>query len=107
MPAAMQKIKITKSIVVGGEIGEEGDIFEVPRPLAQMLIGSQCAEEYLEPGEKSSKPEYLTTVATVQSGDPAPKRIGNVKKLATAKEAESGAAGGAATGGAADDKTKK
>jgi hypothetical protein len=106
--AAIQRIKITKDIVVAGEIAAAGDIFEVPRPLAQMLIGSQCAEEYLQPGEKSSAPEVLTTVSTVQTGDPAPRKIGTVSKLPKPKTAESGAAGGAAGGAAAaDDPTKK
>ena len=99
MPAAMQRIKITKSIVVAGEFAEVGDIFEVPRPLAQMLIGSMCAEEYLEPGEKSSAPEVLTTVSTVQTGDPVPKRIGNVSKVPKPKAA--------ADSGTADDPAKK
>lgn len=96
--AAMMKIRITRPIIVAGEDGNEGDLFELPRPKALELIGSGCAEEYLESGEKSAKPDALTTVETVTHADPQIRRIPPAPKVSKKKEDAGGAGGGAQTG---------
>ena len=95
---ALMRIKITRPIIVAGEDANEGDLFELPRPKALELIGSGCAEEYLEPGEKSAKPDSLTTVLSPEHGDPQPRRIPPAPKVSKKKEDAGGAGGGAQTG---------
>jgi hypothetical protein len=95
--SALMKIKITRPIIVAGEDANEGDLFELPRGKAVELIGAGCAEEYLEPGEKSARPDALTTVETVTHADPQIRRIPPAPKVSKKKDDAAAAGGGAPT----------
>ncbi|MGH9685282.1 MAG: hypothetical protein ACRD4S_16930 [Candidatus Acidiferrales bacterium] len=67
---ATRKIKLTRAVIVKGHGHcSVGDIFEVPRHLAAVLIGQDCA--IAADDEKSS---YSVNIESPQHGDPAPRR---------------------------------
>lgn len=75
-PAGMKRVRLTRSIVLGGEHAEEGSIHDVGRALAHRLIGEGSAEHHLEPGQKPDAP--AVTVNRMEEpvhGDPKPIRI--------------------------------
>jgi hypothetical protein len=71
-----KKIRLTRSIVLAGEIEEEGSVHEVPRPLAHRLIGEGSAEHHLEEGEEPEKaPTSVNRMEHAGERDPKTKRI--------------------------------
>jgi hypothetical protein len=78
------KVKLLKGVVLGpGEIGHEGDIYEVPKYQATELIGHGLAEytdegapsENDDPGAAAHREGYATvTMEGVTDRDPRPKR---------------------------------
>jgi hypothetical protein len=69
------RVRLLRSIILNREHAEEGSVHEVPRSLAQDLIGVGSAERHLEEGEE---PEVATAVNRIEHathGDPVTKRI--------------------------------
>jgi hypothetical protein len=72
-----KRIKLTRSIILGGEVHEAGSVHEVGRPLAHRLIGEGSAEHHLEEGEEpETGPATVNRMEHPGNADPPPRRIG-------------------------------
>jgi hypothetical protein len=75
-----KRVRLTRSIILGGEHHEEGSVHEVSRALAHHLIGEGSAVHHLEEGEE---PETgATTVNRMEHpghNDPQPRRVSGPK----------------------------
>jgi hypothetical protein len=69
-----RKLKLTRSIVLGGEHAEAGSIVDVSRVLAQRLIGEGSAEAHYEEGdEPETGPSVVNRMEHPTNADPPPK----------------------------------
>jgi hypothetical protein len=64
------RVKLIRDVIVGGQDGHVGDVFEVSRSDAALLVGDQLA--VLVDGARAN---YSVTVETPEHGDPAPRRV--------------------------------
>jgi len=72
-----QKVRILRAVVLAPHVvGEEGEVYEVPRWMANELVGYGRAERVLDE-EEIADPETLvtTTLETPTSRDPKPKKV--------------------------------
>jgi hypothetical protein len=81
-----RRLRLTRSIILNQEHAEEGSIHDVPRALAQRLIGEGSAEAHLEEGEEpEAAPTSVNRMAApdhpdLQSKQVAPARPKNGPK---------------------------
>jgi hypothetical protein len=75
-----RKIRLTRPIILNREHAEEGSVHEVPRHVAQTLIGTDFAVEHVEEGEQPEPaPTSVTRMEHPTNADPAPRRIAGAK----------------------------
>jgi hypothetical protein len=71
-----KRIRLTRSIILGGDHADEGSIHEVARPLAHRLIGEGSAVHHLEEGEEpETGPTTVNRMEHPTNADPRPKQI--------------------------------
>jgi hypothetical protein len=78
------KVKLLKGVVLGpGEVGQPGDIYELPKHVATQLVATKQAEytdegdpsEGDDPGAQAHKDGYSTvTVEEATNRDPRPRK---------------------------------
>ncbi len=83
-PVRTAKIKLLKGVVLGpGEMGKEGDIYEIPKYKATELVSHGLAEytdegtasENEDPGAAAHREGYSTaTIEAATDRDPKPKK---------------------------------
>jgi len=76
-PVKTQKIRILRAVVLAPNlVGEAGEVYEVPRWMANELVGYGRAER-VQDGEEIADPETLvtTTMETSTNRDPKPKKV--------------------------------
>jgi hypothetical protein len=71
----IRRIKLTRSIVLGGEHADEGSVHDVVAHLAHRLVGEGSAEHVSVEGEEESHPSTVTRMETPTTRDPAPKQV--------------------------------
>lgn len=72
----VKRIRLTRSIVLGGEHADEGSVHDVARPLAHRLIGEGSAVHHLEEGEEPEKaPTSVNRMDTPTHRDPPSKQV--------------------------------
>lgn len=69
----VRQIKLTRSIILGGEHQEEGSVHEVSRAQAHHLVGEGSAE-YLE-GDEESAPTRVDRMGSPANADPQHRRM--------------------------------
>lgn len=78
--AETKKIRLLRSIILGGEHAEEGEIHEVGRALAHQLIGEGSAVHHLEEGEEpETGPTTVDRMERPGNREPAPRKISGPK----------------------------
>jgi hypothetical protein len=72
-----RRIRLTRSIILGGQHAEEGSVHDVAPALAHRLIGEGSAVEHLEEGEAPEKsPTTVTThMEEATSREPQPRQV--------------------------------
>lgn len=71
-----RKLKLTRSIVLGGEHAEAGEVHEVGHALAQRLIGEGSAVQHLEEGEEpETGPTTVNRMAAPVNADPPTRKL--------------------------------
>lgn len=72
----LKRIKLTRSIVLGGEHADEESIHDVPSALAHRLIGEGSAVHHLEEGEEPEPtPSVVNRMEHPGNADPPPKQV--------------------------------
>lgn len=66
MADAPKRVKLTRSIILGGKHADADSTHDVPAPLAHRLVGEGSAEHVTKDGEK---PEVATSVNRMQTAD--------------------------------------
>lgn len=67
----IRRLRLTRSILLNGDHAEEGSIHDVPRALAQILIGEGSAESFLAEGEAPEPaPTTVNRMEHVSERDP-------------------------------------
>jgi hypothetical protein len=73
---AVVKIKIKSGVIINGKDANPGEVWEVPRYLAQQFCGNGLAEPYVAEGETPPKEEnYGVRIETPDNRDPAPRLV--------------------------------
>ena len=76
MTGNTKRIRLTRSIVIAGEHAEEGEVHEVSRHLAQILVGEGSAVHHVEEGEEpETGPTTVNRMEHPTNADPPPRRI--------------------------------
>ena len=70
MPMPTVRVRLTRPVVVGGQDGKIGDLFDVPRSTAALLVGDGSAELVIP-----EKPATTVRIENPEHGDPAPQRV--------------------------------
>lgn len=79
-PVGMKRIRLVRSIVLGGEHAETDSIHDVGRALAHRLIGEGSAIQHVEQGESPDAPAVtVNRMENPINGDPKPVRISGPK----------------------------
>jgi hypothetical protein len=77
------RIKLTRSILLGGEHAGKGEVYEISRLLAFDLIGQGSAVQYLADGEQPEPAPTLEEISRMQDATvtaPKPLRIVGAKR---------------------------
>jgi len=75
-----KRIRLTRSIVLGGEHADEGEVHEVARALAQNLVGEGSAIYHVEEGEQPEVgPTAVDRMTRPSHADPKPRKIADAK----------------------------
>lgn len=73
---ATKRIELTRSIILNREHAEGGSIHDVPRPLANRLIGEGSAVHHIEEGEEpEAAPTAVNRMEHPGNADPETKRV--------------------------------
>lgn len=71
IPAGMKRIRLTRSIVLGGEHAEEGSVFDVAQALAHRLVGEGSAAHHVP----EQAPTSVNRIVTPTNADPKPRQV--------------------------------
>jgi hypothetical protein len=72
----VRKIRLKRSIIMGGKHAEKGSVYECPAPLAHELVGAGSAEYHEDhAAEVSAENRLGVTVATPHHNDPEPRKV--------------------------------
>ncbi|MGA3295275.1 MAG: hypothetical protein ABSE45_15005 [Candidatus Acidiferrales bacterium] len=85
-PNAVRKIRLKRSIIMGGNHAQKGEVYECPAPLAHELVGSGSAEYHEDHAAAVAKENQMgVTVHAPHHNDPEPRKIADAPPRPKAK----------------------
>jgi len=88
--SATRKIRLTRSIILGGKHSDAGEVHECPTHLAQRLVGEGSAEYHADSAAEAEKENKMgLTVHTPRHDDPEPRKVSDAPAKPKAKHVES------------------
>lgn len=73
--SAPRRVKLTRSIILGGKHAESGSIHDVHPALAQRLVGEGSAEHVAREGEKPETAAAVNRMQTADNADPQTREV--------------------------------